>query len=121
MRIRTVFRWVAWLLLLAVSAFTLSPAELRPVTSAPVDWERFIAFAAIGIAFCVGYPRHRIGVMFLLVASVGLLELLQNVVPGRHGRVADGLFKGSGAFLGAAVVVLVEHAIKRAKDMPWGS
>jgi VanZ family protein len=96
------FRWVAWLLVLAVAVFTLAPIELRPVTAAPVSLERLAAFAAIGAAFCLGYPRHRLPILVLLLGIVGFLEVAQNYVPGRHGRLPDGLVKASGALLGAA-------------------
>ncbi|WP_192926427.1 hypothetical protein [Microvirga tunisiensis] len=101
------FRWVAWLLILAIAVFTLAPIALRPVTGAPVSLERFVAFAAIGAAFCLGYPKHRLYIVVLLVGIVGFLEIAQNVVPGRHGRLPDGLVKTSGALLGAAFVMFV--------------
>ena len=82
------FRWVAWLLVFAIAVFTLSPIELRPVTEAPANVERFAAFAVIGAAFCLGYPKHRLGILMLLIGIVGLLEVAQNLVPGRHGRLS---------------------------------
>ena len=48
MTIRLLSQWLAWLLVLAIAAFTLSPIELRPMTAAPANWERFAAFMAIG-------------------------------------------------------------------------
>ncbi|ANY82162.1 hypothetical protein BB934_27795 (plasmid) [Microvirga ossetica] len=101
------FRWVAWLLLLAIAVFTLTPIELRPVTGASVSLERFAAFAAIGAAFCLGYPKHRLSILVLLVGIVGFLEVAQNLVPGRHGHLPDGLVKASGALLGAAFATFV--------------
>jgi VanZ family protein len=103
------FRWVAWLLLFAIAVFTLSPIEFRPVTEAPVSMERFAAFAAIGAAFCLGYPKHRLPIFVLLLGIVGFLEVAQNYVPGRHGRLPDGLVKAAGAFLGVAFATLVTH------------
>ncbi len=103
------FRWVAWLLVLAIAAFTLAPIELRPVTGAPVNLERFAAFAVIGAAFCLGYPKHRLPVLALLLGLAGFLELAQNHVLGRHGRLPDGLVKASGALLGVAFAMLVER------------
>ncbi|WP_201836632.1 VanZ family protein [Microvirga zambiensis] len=96
------FRCVAWLLIGAIAVFTLSPIELRPMTGAPANLERVAAFVAIGAAFCLGYPRHRLSILVLLIAAVGLLEIAQNHVPGRHGRLPDGLVKVSGVLLGAA-------------------
>jgi VanZ family protein len=99
---KTFFRWVAWLLVCAIAVFTLAPIQFRPVTAAPVSLERFAAFAAIGATFCLGYPKHRLHILVLLIGIVGFLELAQNHVPGRHGRLPDGLVKASGALLGAA-------------------
>ncbi|MBM6584316.1 hypothetical protein ILT44_29410 [Microvirga sp. BT689] len=100
------FRWIAWLLVLAIAVFTLSPIEFRPITAAPVSLERFVAFAAIGTALCLGYPKHRLHILVLLVGIVGFLEVAQNLVPGRHGRLPDGVVKASGALLGVAFAML---------------
>jgi VanZ family protein len=102
------FRWVAWLLVLTIAVFTLSPIEFRPVSTAPVSLERFGAFAAIGTAFCLGYPKHRARILVLLIGIVGLLEVAQNFVPGRHGRLPDGLVKVSGVLLGAALAAVTD-------------
>jgi VanZ family protein len=101
------FRWVAWLLIGAIAVFTLSPIELRPVTGAPVGLERLAAFATIGAAFCLGYPRHRLSILILLIGIVGFLEIAQNHVPGRHGRLPDGLVKASGVLVGAAFAMFI--------------
>jgi VanZ family protein len=106
------FRWVAWLLVLAIAAFTLAPIALRPGTGAPVSLERFAAFAAIGAAFCLGYPKHRLSILMLLVGIIGLLEIAQNIIPGRHGRLPDGLMKASGALLGAAFATFVTRHMR---------
>jgi hypothetical protein len=48
-----ILRGAAWLLLIAVAVFTLSPIQFRPVTAAPADVERFVAFALLGGVFCL--------------------------------------------------------------------
>ena len=88
-----VCRWAAWLLLAALAFVTLSPIGLRPETAAPASLERFAAFAALGGTFCLGYPKHRVSVLLFMVAVAGVLEALQHLVPGRHGRIADGAVK----------------------------
>jgi hypothetical protein len=100
------FRWVAWLLVFAIAVFTLAPIEFRPVSGAPVSLERLAAFAAIGGAFCLGYPKYRVPILVLLLGLVGFLEIAQNHVLGRHGRLPDGLVKASGALLGVAFATL---------------
>jgi hypothetical protein len=114
------FRWVAWLLVPAIATFTLAPIEFRPVTGAPVSLERFAAFATIGAAFCLGYPRHRLYILVLLVGIVGFLEVAQNVVPGRHGRLPDGMVKAAGALLGAAFAAFVARFIGLLNEMKKG-
>jgi VanZ family protein len=103
------FRCVAWLLVAAVAFVTLSPISQRPITPAPADFERFLAYAAIGGAFSLGYPKHRFGIMVVVIGIVGLLELAQHLTPGRHGRLHDAVFKAAGAFFGAAVAMIVDR------------
>jgi hypothetical protein len=104
---KVLFRWIAWLLLLAIAIFTLSPIEARPVTGAPASLERFAAFAAIAAAFCLGYPKHRLIVVMLLIGFIGFLEFTQNYAPDRHGRVPDSLEKALGALFGAVFATFV--------------
>ncbi|MGO4525075.1 VanZ family protein [Microvirga sp. 2MCAF35] len=101
------FRWVAWLLVGAIAIFTLAPIEFRPLSGAPVSLERFGAFVVIGTMFCLGYPGHRPRILVLLIGMIGLLEVTQNYVPGRHGRLPDGMVKMSGALIGAAFAMLL--------------
>ena len=100
---KSFFRLVAWLLVVAVAIFTVAPIEFRPITGASVSVERFVAFGAIGAAFCLGYPKHRLHILVLLIGIVGFLEVSQNYVASRHGRLTDGLVKASGALLGVAL------------------
>ena len=101
--ISIVCRWAAWLLLTAIVFVTLSPIGLRPETAAPASLERFAAFAALGGTFCLGYPKHRVPVLLLMIAAAGVLEALQHLVPGRHGRIADAAVKELGVLTGALV------------------
>jgi hypothetical protein len=107
MATKVFFRWLAWLLVLAIAVFTLGPNEFRPVSGTPGSLERFAAFAVVGGAFCFGYPKHRWPILILLLGLIGLLEVAQNYVPARHGRLSDGLVKASGALLGAAFAVFI--------------
>jgi VanZ family protein len=106
---KVLFRWVAWLLVFAIVVFTLAPIEFRPVTAAPASLERFAALAAIGATFCLGYPKHRLPILVLLLGIVGFLEVAQNYVPGRHGHLPDGLVKASGALPGAAFAAFISR------------
>jgi len=101
------FRWVAWLLVLAIAIITVAPIEFRPVTGASVSLERFGAFVAIGAMFCLAYPSHRLRIVVLLIGIIALLEVSQNYVPSRHGRLPDGVVKVSGALIGAAFAMFL--------------
>ncbi|MGO4706475.1 VanZ family protein [Microvirga sp. 2MCAF38] len=111
MTVRVFFRWVAWLLVAAVAAFTLLPIGFRPVTAAPADLERFVAFAAIGGAFYFGYPNHHVGYALLVLGIAGLFELMQDIIPGRHGQVHDYAVKAAGAVVGTLLARLVERIV----------
>ncbi len=109
MTIQSFFRWVASILVFAVAAFTLLPVEFRPITGASVALEQFTAFAAIGGTFGWGYPKHRLGILLILIGMVGLLEAAQYLVPGRHGHLSDGIVKASGALVGIAVSLIIDR------------
>lgn len=109
MLLRISLRWTAWLISMAVVLFTLSPAEFRPVTWAPAGFERLAAGAVIGGILGLAYPRHRIGIMWMIIGGITLLELAQHAVPGRHGRFGDGIVKVSGAILGLVAVMIVDQ------------
>ena len=96
-------RWAAWPLLAAVVFVTPSPIGLRPVTPAPANLERFAAYAVLGGVFYLGYPKHRLPALLLLVALAGALEALQHLVPTRHGRISDAAVKVLGAAAGVFV------------------
>jgi len=95
----------AWLLLVAIAFVTLSPIDLRPQTGHDTA-ERVLAFAALGAAFGVGYPR-RLGfaVAVTCVAAAGL-EMAQLLAPGRHARLLDAGEKLAGGLVGVAIAIL---------------
>src|SRR4051812_14039356 len=102
------FRCLAWVLVLVVAGATLSPIELRPVTSAPADIERVVAFGLIGASFWLGYPQRR-GIVLVVIGLAGLLEAAQMLVPGRHGTLHDFLVKGLGALAGALIAAFLQR------------
>ena len=99
---------VAWAALAYVAFVTLSPIEARPVI-ARQGFEHLAAFGVIAVLFCLAYPRHALLVTALLLGFVVLLEALQLLVPGRHGRIADALQKWIGVAGGAAAAYLVNR------------
>jgi hypothetical protein len=85
--------------LAAVAFVTLSPIGMRPVV-AGLQTEHLAAFFAIGAMFGVGFPRHLIAAAIVVIAAAVGLEAMQNLVPGRHGRIVDMDVKIAGAVIG---------------------
>jgi len=104
--IRRFARVLAWLLLAAILFVTISPIRMRPETGEPADVERLIAFAVVGFAFILGYPRHWILVVCLVVGSAFAFEAVQLLSPSRHAHLHDAAIKaigGVGGILAGAV------------------
>jgi VanZ family protein len=100
-------RLFAWLLAAAVTFATLGPAAYRPRADITHDGEHALAFVLIGIAFACAYPRQRRLAAGLSVVAIGLLELLQLFVPGRHARLEDFVVDALTALIGFAIVSLI--------------
>jgi len=111
--VRTISKRIAWLLVAAIAAFTLSPIGLRPAAGAPADLERLAAFALTGGIFCLGYPKQRRSIVTLVIGIAGALEVLQHIVPSRHGRPYDFVVKAAAIRASAVFVMLVERAVCR--------
>ncbi|MBQ0820542.1 hypothetical protein KBI52_10040 [Microvirga sp. HBU67558] len=103
------FRILAAILIIGIVFVTLSPLDLRPTTGASATAERFAAFAALGAVFSLAYPKRYAVVLVLLIGLVGFLEMAQNYIPDRHGRLPDSITKLSGAFLGVAVARILSR------------
>ena len=93
----------AWASLALVAFAALAPIELRPTSSMPPTVERFAAFAAVGFAFALAYPRHFWTAALTVIVATFLLEALQVLQPSRHGRLADALVKLTGGAGGLIV------------------
>lgn len=72
----------------AIVALSLVPPNLRPNTGLPHGLEHFIMYSVTGFAFGLGYGRHRL-LLILLVIFSGTIEMAQTLVPGRHARLSD--------------------------------
>ncbi|BBZ97151.1 VanZ family protein [Bradyrhizobium diazoefficiens] len=82
-------RLVAWLLAAAVTFVTLGPEDVRPHPVLGQQGDHALAFLLVGILFSLAYPQRRWTVSAVAVALIGLLEIMQLWVPGRHARFAD--------------------------------
>ena len=107
-------RVAAWLLVLAAIVLTLGPQRVRPYTGIDHDLEHGLAFALVGLAFGLGYPHHRMILAALAIAGTGLMEILQQWVPGRHANLRDFAVNGLGACAGIAAAALLDALTRRA-------
>ena len=103
-------RLFAWLLAAAVSFATLGPPRYRPHSNLGQDGEHSLAFVLIGLAFALAYPRHRLPATVIAVAMVGILELLQLLVPGRHAQLEDFVVDALATLTGFAMVSVLDVA-----------
>jgi VanZ family protein len=108
-----VLRITAWLLTAAVTFATLGPARLRPHSDLGQDGEHALAFVLVGLAFGLAYPRHRLLTAIIAVILIGVLELLQFWMPGRHARLEDFVVDALAACAGIAVAALLDWTMQR--------
>jgi hypothetical protein len=93
-------RFLAWSCLVAIGIITLAPIGFRPESGFSPSIERFSAFAALGLAFALAYPRHLWLAVVVALGSALLLEALQLLEVSRHGRVFDAMVKVAGGSAG---------------------
>ena len=103
---KTAVRMLAWIVLLAIFAATVSSIADRPhLTSGPTG-ERALAFFLLGLFFCLGYrTRWSVSVLVVLFAACGF-EAAQLLTPDRHAEVADAFLKIAGGIAGVAIGLL---------------
>ncbi len=108
----------AWLLAAAVTFATLGPPRFRPHSNLGQDGEHALAFVLVGLAFGLAYPRRRWTVAGLAVVLIGVLEILQLWMPGRHARLEDFLVDAATACIGFALSAAVEWLMARFRENP---
>jgi hypothetical protein len=106
-----ILRTLAFVILALIVFSSLSPALLRPETG-HVTFERWAAFALFGTCLGLGFPAAiGRGVIFVLLVVAGL-EVLQELAPGRHGRIEDAFIKSAGALAGLGTAAAAEFIRK---------
>lgn len=96
-------RLVSWLLAAAVTFVTLGPENVRPHPVLGQQGDHALAFLLVGIFFGLAYPQQRWTVSTVAVALIGLLEIMQLWVPGRHARFEDFVVDALSACVGFAL------------------
>ena len=119
--VQRLFILAGWLALALIAYATLSPIKDRPVI-AGLQLEHFAAFALLGFAFALGYPRRTVLIIAIVIGSAFTLEALQLLTPDRHGRLLDALVKAAGGLSGIGVTRLglpiLEARFSRIKASP---
>jgi len=110
-----ILRIFAWLLAAAVTFATLGPAQLRPHSDLGQDGEHAFAFVLVGLAFGVAYTKNRRLTSVISVVMIGVLEILQLWVPGRHARFEDFVVDALAACAGLAFAAGADLAIARSR------
>jgi VanZ family protein len=114
-----ILRIIAWLLTAAVTFATLGPPRLRPHSALGQDGEHALAFVLVGLAFGLAYPRRRLLTAAIATVLIGVLELLQLWMPGRHARWEDFIVDALAACVGIAAAAVLEWAMRRSRtDTP---
>jgi hypothetical protein len=107
------FRIIAWLLTAAVTFATLGPPQYRPHSALGQDGEHALAFVLVGLAFGLAYPRRRRLTAAVAVVLIGVLELLQLWIPGRHARWEDFVVDALAACAGIAMAAVLDWMFRR--------
>jgi VanZ family protein len=110
-----ILRIVAWFLTAAVTVATLGPPRYRPHSELGQDGEHALAFVLVGLAFGLAYTRHRLLTATIAVVLIGVLELLQLWMPGRHARWEDFIVDALAACAGVAVAAMLDWAMQRVR------
>jgi VanZ family protein len=108
-----ILRIIAWLLTAAVTFATLGPPRLRPHSDLGQDGEHALAFVLVGLAFGLAYSRRRLLTAVIAVILIGVLELLQLWMPGRHARLEDFIVDALAACVGIAAAAGLDWVMKR--------
>jgi VanZ family protein len=90
----------AWVFLAFIAYVTISPIENRPTLPTSTSFEHLAAFVVLGALFCLAYPRQIALVCLIVLGSAVLLEFMQLLTPGRHGRILDAVEKMAGGAAG---------------------
>jgi VanZ family protein len=118
-KIRTLGVIGGWLALLLIAFVTLSPIQERPSVAGP-QIEHFAAFAVMGLAFVLGYPRRTALIILAVIFSAFTLEAMQLLTPDRHGRVIDAIVKVAGGLtgigMGRVLMLLLRSQFDRLKS-----
>jgi VanZ family protein len=116
-----ILRAIAWTLAAAVAFATLGPPTYRPHSDLSQNGEHAFAFVLVGLAFGLAYSRNPWKTAAISLATIGLLEVLQRLVPGRHARLSDFVVDALAACAGLAFAAGLDWAIRRVRRPRMGT
>jgi VanZ family protein len=117
-----ILKAIAWLLAAAVTFATLGPPTYRPHASdLGQNGEHALAFILVGLAFGLAYSRILWITAALSFVMIGLLEMLQHWMPGRHARLSDFIVDVLAACAGLAIAAALDWAIRRVRRLRMGT
>ena len=116
-----ILRLFAWLLAAAVTFATLGPARFRPHSDLGQDGEHALAFVLLGLAFGFAYTQRRLFTAATAVVGIGLIEVLQIWMPGRHARLEDFIVDALAACAGLAVAAGADWVMRRTRRANSGA
>ena len=103
-----------WILLFAIAAVSVVPAELRPITILPHDWEHAAICLIAGCAFGLGYTNGFVAWLVGLSTFTLAIEIAQLWIPGRHARVEDFLVDVFSISVGLGIGTMLARCTQRA-------
>jgi VanZ family protein len=109
----TVLRVCAWGCVAVLAFLTFTPVQFRPATFFPRSVEHLLAFGIVGAAFALAYPQRRIALVAGSLVLLPLLEIMQNLVPGRHAQTVHAVMNIAGVWSGVGLVALLQLWLKR--------
>jgi glycopeptide antibiotics resistance protein len=114
---RILFRILAFAVLVFIIVATLSSPSLRPGTG-NVLLDRGASFASFGLLLVLGYPQALWRCAIVSLAVIVGLEIAQEMVPGRHGRIGDVITKSCGALFGVGLAALILSVLSFKRHQP---
>ena len=107
-RITLSLRWLLFTFAVgaAIVFATLCPLQWRPRLTDDPNQERFLAFAILGFAAKLAFPRRQASLLIVVIVLAIGLEAAQLLIPGRDGRIMDAAVKALGGAFGVKIGLL---------------